>query len=151
MSFPPGVLGPVDRPPCQRHRPQLGTGLARQGVPTFVLAPQLNLSIAVHQSHSRVRARESSDVTTESGTPHGKSKKEYTCGLVLGRITARLVRIRTSPPVARVSLLRIGTHWDLVDTHSDYPSDFFHRFGALCVGGSSCLPLQSSMAHHVSA
>jgi len=50
-SFPASVLGPVESPPCIRHRPFLGAGSpanqtagALQGVPLRVLAPHLGRS-----------------------------------------------------------------------------------------------------------
>jgi hypothetical protein len=51
-AFPSGVLGPVERPPCSRHRPFLGASLvssqtarAWHGVPLRVFAPQRGRSL----------------------------------------------------------------------------------------------------------
>lgn len=39
--LPSSVFGPVDRPPCRRHRPLLYRSLRLQGVPALVLAPHV--------------------------------------------------------------------------------------------------------------
>lgn len=39
--LPSSVLGPVDRPPCRRHRPLPYRSLRLQGIPALVLAPHV--------------------------------------------------------------------------------------------------------------
>lgn len=116
LAFPSGVRGPVDSPPCKRHRPESYRSFRLQGVPARVRAPHLrsrstsgNVVRTSEVAHFRHNLRFiSSSMTRPFGT---LGTSDVTCpprpdrerSDVTAGIHRPISQIRTSPAFTRSS------------------------------------------------